>query len=642
MKEHLMADSTHITVRQDTGGSIADLLTLDSVTDIPGNGASLSFVNNSDGEGLSLVLGRITASRVNGTTVRMDLAVPSSLETLGDATTPVLSLVGGSGYVGVRTNAPRSALDVVGSLMVSGNTDISSELRVQGNATLNTLQVSGMTTLDSGIQINGGTTTRTLNVSADAIFDRAMTVAGVASFGQLRVNGDATLSGALISNSLAVTAITASNIGVSGTLTVQGDTTLGSLNVKNAAILDNWLQVNGAASMSTLNIGSDAAFGGQIRVTGSASLGQLHVQGDAFIDGTLTSSNLTTTAIAANNIAAAGTLTVQGDTVLSSLTVRSYAIFENSLQINGGARLETLSVSTDANIGGRVVASGASFGQMHVIGDIDMQGALQLNNNMTCRGINVGNDALFNSQVTVVGTITAGSLSASTATISSGGLSVTGLSTLAGDTVITGKVGIGTATPADRLDVRGGVHLGQLTLTDAAGTPYPDTWIGMADTIDGTTKWLHIGGINDSGVRRIALYANITFISDRLGIRKTNPDPNFALDVGGSISTPSVVYPSDIRFKTNITQLTQVLERIDRIRGVSFDWDSSYAPGDQDLTRRQIGVIAQELEQVYPELITVAGNTDSMAVDYGKLGAILIEAIKELKGRVEWLEHSRA
>ena len=77
----------------------------------------------------------------------------------------------------------------------------------------------------------------------------------------------------------------------------------------------------------------------------------------------------------------------------------------------------------------------------------------------------------------------------------------------------TGDVGIGTTNPGSKLEVRGQLRTGQLFFTDPNGVPYPDNWIGMAQNIEGTTKWLHIGGITEGGVRRLALYANVTRIS---------------------------------------------------------------------------------------------------------------------------------
>src|SRR5829696_3093500 len=91
-----MTDATfsNVTVSRLAATTVEDLLTLDSVDNSTGNGAALSFVNNSATPGLHLALGRVSASRVNPTTVRLDLAVVNDPTTSsGDDTPALLSLV---------------------------------------------------------------------------------------------------------------------------------------------------------------------------------------------------------------------------------------------------------------------------------------------------------------------------------------------------------------------------------------------------------------------------------------------------------------------------------------------------------------------------------------------------------------------
>jgi hypothetical protein len=73
-----------------------------------------------------------------------------------------------------------------------------------------------------------------------------------------------------------------------------------------------------------------------------------------------------------------------------------------------------------------------------------------------------------------------------------------------------------------------------------------------------------------------------------------------------------------------------------RLRGVSFDWAQD-APGGRQ--GGDLGVIAQEVEEVFPELVTTAPNGYKQ-VNYLGLIAPLIEAIKELDARVQALEQA--
>ena len=87
---------------------------------------------------------------------------------------------------------------------------------------------------------------------------------------------------------------------------------------------------------------------------------------------------------------------------------------------------------------------------------------------------------------------------------------------------------------------------------------------------------------------------------------------------------------SDINFKENVTTVNNALLKVEQLRGVKFDWKESGTPS--------YGVIAQELEQVLPEL--VHGN-DPKTVNYNGIIGVLIEAIKELKAEVEELKNAK-
>lgn len=89
-----------------------------------------------------------------------------------------------------------------------------------------------------------------------------------------------------------------------------------------------------------------------------------------------------------------------------------------------------------------------------------------------------------------------------------------------------GNVGIGTgAQPASALlEVRGPARLGTLAFVDTpGGALLPDAWLGMANNIEGATRWLHIGGITDAGARRLALFADRIFVFGSIGLGTPAP-----------------------------------------------------------------------------------------------------------------------
>ncbi len=96
---------------------------------------------------------------------------------------------------------------------------------------------------------------------------------------------------------------------------------------------------------------------------------------------------------------------------------------------------------------------------------------------------------------------------------------------------------------------------------------------------------------------------------------------------------------SDGRLKENIRPLEKVLEKIDKICGVTFNWNEigKNITHNSAGANREIGVIAQDVETVFPELVVV-GNDGYRRVDYAKMTAVLVEAVKELKAENDALK----
>jgi hypothetical protein len=84
---------------------------------------------------------------------------------------------------------------------------------------------------------------------------------------------------------------------------------------------------------------------------------------------------------------------------------------------------------------------------------------------------------------------------------------------------------------------------------------------------------------------------------------------------------------SDISLKENIKTLENPIEKIMKLNGVSFDWKESGSSS--------IGVIAQEIEKVLPQLVS---NGEVKSVNYNGLIGVLIEAVKEQQRQIEELK----
>lgn len=118
-----------------------------------------------------------------------------------------------------------------------------------------------------------------------------------------------------------------------------------------------------------------------------------------------------------------------------------------------------------------------------------------------------------------------------------------------------------------------------------------------------------------------------------IGIGTTNPDNILTVQRNSAtdpIADAWMIYSSK-RWKTNIKPIEGALEKVQRLRGVHYDWK---ATGKHD-----IGLIAEEVGEVIPEVVEYEVNgKDAKSVDYARLVAVLIEAIKEQQREINELK----
>jgi hypothetical protein len=100
--------------------------------------------------------------------------------------------------------------------------------------------------------------------------------------------------------------------------------------------------------------------------------------------------------------------------------------------------------------------------------------------------------------------------------------------------------------------------------------------------------------------------------------------------IGGTMTATSVVETSSITLKENIEPITNGLDRILQLKGVTYD--------RLDNNDHESGLIAEWTETVLPELVTRDLNGDVVGIKYTKLTAYLIEAIKSLKEQIDELK----
>lgn len=110
--------------------------------------------------------------------------------------------------------------------------------------------------------------------------------------------------------------------------------------------------------------------------------------------------------------------------------------------------------------------------------------------------------------------------------------------------------------------------------------------------------------------------------------------PTSKLDIIGDVKVVGIVTASDfnsssdIKLKTNIQRIANPIEKVLQINGVSFNWKES--------GKATMGVIAQEVEAVLPELVS---DTDPKSVNYNGLIGLLIECVKDQQRQIDELRN---
>ena len=207
-----------------------------------------------------------------------------------------------------------------------------------------------------------------------------------------------------------------------------------------------------------------------------------------------------------------------------------------------------------------------------------------------------------------------------------------------------GNVGITSTNPLNKLHVEGNIQIGGWT---TAGSRY----VGTARIDNGRfgngAAGMEVESVTESGqgnydqkVHLIShrynggtsrvLTASWTTGNNRVGIGDTTP--SYTLDAAGTIrATGDIIAYSDARVKDNVKTIDNALEKVTKLRGVS------YTRNDIEDKSIKVGVIAQEVLKVLPEVVSQDEN-DKYSVSYGNITGVLIEAIKELKQEIEELK----
>jgi trimeric autotransporter adhesin len=192
-----------------------------------------------------------------------------------------------------------------------------------------------------------------------------------------------------------------------------------------------------------------------------------------------------------------------------------------------------------------------------------------------------------------------------------------------------GNVGIGTTSPSVPLEVEASNSgNGQFR------TRYDSASGAKGLLINQVASGSHVEVINQDPAALIlgSNNADVLWVASSGDVGIGTGSPSYTLQVNGSVAGSSAyVNTSDVRLKKDIMPIAYGLDAVMKLRPVGFNWKNQ----DQDWKKQhQIGLIAQQVEAVVPEVVTTANDEmRTKSIAYASLVPILIQAVQELKAQ---------
>ena len=347
-----------------------------------------------------------------------------------------------------------------------------------------------------------------------------------------------------------------------------------------------------------------------VRVSGSTTLtGSLFTSGSNISTGSLitSGSNITT-----GSFIVSGSNTLSGSFLQSGSTqITGSTLLSGSLLLTGSSAL-ALRVTGSTALTGSLFVSGTVSGSF--IGDgTGLTGVASPTGSYTgsFTGSFLSHTASFKNGATVSGSLLqSGSTQITGSTLLSGSLLLTGSSAAAlrvsGSTSLTGSLSVSGSTT-----LSGSVLIATSSIVQNNNLPAILSYNTSSGVVAYTTGSLGGGG---GGAFPFSGSAEITG----------------SLSVTGSAFVTSLTETSALRFKENIEDMSDELSNVYKLRPVDFDWKEN-GEGDK-------GLIAEEVNLIYPEFVTLNTDGTMQGIKYSKLISVLIKSVQELKDEVDSLK----
>lgn len=195
-----------------------------------------------------------------------------------------------------------------------------------------------------------------------------------------------------------------------------------------------------------------------------------------------------------------------------------------------------------------------------------------------------------------------------------------------------GEVGIGDETPDAELDM----ETGNIMFADA---DYNGIYWGEIHTGATNGAWGFIRNETSDGQLELGSDDQIAFYeTDNMDLMVDWSLNNGTFNFNGRITSNGINETSDARFKKDVQPLESSLNKVLALEGVSYYWDNENSYGKHAFTDdKQIGVIAQQVEPILPEVVTT-DDEGFKSVQYSHMVPVLIEAVKEQQAIINGIQ----